>query len=110
MVCTVPNALVLLCHPCTVNDWELYQKLLDHLFSRHVKTSPELHPILMSEAPVSDCVCVCAWCVHVYVDRVVHYVLIQWNSKQKREKLTELMFEKYNVPAFFLCKTAVLSS
>ena len=29
--------------------------------------------------------------------------------RNKREKLTELMFEKYNVPAFFLCKNAVLS-
>ena len=30
--------------------------------------------------------------------------------KAKREKLTELMFETYNVPAFFLCKSAVLSA
>ena len=28
----------------------------------------------------------------------------------KREKLTEIMFEKYNLPAFFLCKNAVLSA
>ena len=34
----------------------------------------------------------------------------QWNTRQKREKLTEIMFEKYNVPAFFLCKNAVLSA
>lgn len=67
-----------------IEDWDLYQKLLDHLFMRHVKSSPELHPVLMSEAP--------------------------WNVKQKREKLTELMFETYNIPAFFLAKTAVLSS
>ena len=30
--------------------------------------------------------------------------------KAKREKVTELMFETYNVPAFFLCKSAVLSA
>lgn len=30
--------------------------------------------------------------------------------KEKRETLTELMFEKYNIPAFFLCKNAVLSA
>ena len=30
--------------------------------------------------------------------------------KSKREKVTELMFETYNVPAFFLCKSAVLSA
>ncbi|CAI8001281.1 Actin-like protein 6A, partial [Geodia barretti] len=33
-----------------------------------------------------------------------------WNVKSKREKVTELMFETYNVPAFFLCKSAVLSA
>lgn len=35
---------------------------------------------------------------------------IQWNVRPKREKLTELMFEKYNIPAFFLCKNAVLTA
>lgn len=33
----------------------------------------------------------------------------QWNTKAKREKLTELMFEKYNVPAFYVVKNAVLT-
>ncbi|CAJ0929889.1 unnamed protein product, partial [Ranitomeya imitator] len=35
---------------------------------------------------------------------------IPWNTRAKREKLTELMFEHYNIPAFFLCKTAVLTA
>lgn len=37
-------------------------------------------------------------------------VVWQWNVRAKREKLTEIMFEKYNIPAFFLCKNAVLSA
>lgn len=37
-------------------------------------------------------------------------VCLQWNTRAKREKLTELMFEHYNIPAFFLCKSAVLSA
>ena len=36
--------------------------------------------------------------------------IFQWNQKPRREKLTELMFEKYNVPAFFLVKNAVLAA
>eukprot|EP00061_Rhincodon_typus_P008667 g31484.t1 len=36
--------------------------------------------------------------------------LDRWNTRAKREKLTELMFEHYNIPAFFLCKTAVLTA
>jgi actin-related protein len=67
-----------------VEDWDLYQRLIDHLYRRHLKTTPTEHPVLMSEPP--------------------------WNVKSKREKVTELMFETYNVPAFFLCKSAVLSA
>ena len=40
----------------------------------------------------------------------MYVCIFQWNNKAKRERLTELMFEKYNVPAFFLCKNAVLSA
>lgn len=36
--------------------------------------------------------------------------LSQWNVRQKREKITELMFEKYQIPAFFLVKNAVLAA
>ena len=38
------------------------------------------------------------------------FFIFQWNVKGKREKLAEIMFEKYNVPAFFLCKNAVLTA
>lgn len=54
------------------------------LISMHCRSESQLHPVLMSEAP--------------------------WNQRAKREKMTELMFEKYNVPAFFLVKNAVLSA
>lgn len=67
-----------------VEDWDAFQAILDHTFNKHLKSDPALHPILMSEAP--------------------------WNARAKREKLTELMFEHYNIPAFFLCKTAVLTA
>ena len=40
----------------------------------------------------------------------LHFFFSQWNVRAKREKLTELMFEKYNIPAFFLCKSAVLTA
>ena len=40
----------------------------------------------------------------------VFVFLSQWNVRAKRERITELMFETYSVPAFFLCKSAVLSA
>ncbi|XP_038642874.1 actin-like protein 6B [Scyliorhinus canicula] len=67
-----------------IEDWDCFQAILDHTYSKHIKSEPNLHPVLMSEAP--------------------------WNTRVRREKLTELMFEHYNIPAFFLCKTAVLTA
>uniref|UniRef100_A0A8C7JQ21 Actin-like protein 6A n=1 Tax=Oncorhynchus kisutch TaxID=8019 RepID=A0A8C7JQ21_ONCKI len=67
-----------------IEDWDSFQAILDHTYKMHFKSEPSIHPVLMSEA--------------------------SWNTRAKREKLTELMFEHYNIPAFFLCKTAVLSS
>lgn len=67
-----------------VNDWDLFEKVMDHTYSKYIKSESELHPVLMSEPA--------------------------WNVRTNRERLTEVMFEKYNIPAFFLCKNAVLSA
>ncbi|XP_028399800.1 actin-like protein 6A [Dendronephthya gigantea] len=67
-----------------IEDWDMFENLLEHVYKRHIRSDPSLHPVLMSEA--------------------------SWNVRPKREKLTELMFEKYDIPAFFLCKDAVLTS
>lgn len=67
-----------------IEDWDLFERVLDYVYSKHIKSEPHLHPVLMSET--------------------------SWNARSKREKLTELMFEKYNIPAFFLSKNAVLSA
>lgn len=67
-----------------IEDWDLFDKMLGHIYDKHVHSDPQLHPVLISEAP--------------------------WNVRAKREKLTELMFEKYKVPAFFLVKNAMLAA
>lgn len=67
-----------------VEDWDSFDKMLEHVYDRHVQSSSQLHPVLMSEAP--------------------------WNIRSKRERITELMFEKYKVPAFFLVKNATLAA
>lgn len=57
---------------------------MDYTYGKVVQSDAEYHPVLFSECP--------------------------WNIRSKREKLTELMFEKYNVPAYFLVKNAVLAA
>ncbi|KAJ3338327.1 Actin-like 6A [Gonapodya sp. JEL0774] len=67
-----------------VNDWDAYEQLIDHALYDLLRANPAEHPLLFSE-PV-------------------------WNTRDLREKVTELMFEAYNVPAFFLVKDAVLTA
>ncbi|XP_072349551.1 actin-like protein 6B isoform X8 [Scyliorhinus torazame] len=86
-----------------IEDWDCFQAILDHTYSKHIKSEPNLHPVLMSEAPVSSS---CNPHTKQRADPQIH----PWNTRAKREKLTELMFEHYNIPAFFLCKTAVLTA
>ena len=35
-----------------IENWDLFEKLLDHSYKRHIRSDSELHPVLMSEAPV----------------------------------------------------------
>lgn len=67
-----------------IDNWDLFEAVLDHAFEKVLKSESEEHAVLFTEAP--------------------------WNHKAKREQLTELMLEKYSVPAFFICKTAVLAA
>lgn len=67
-----------------IEDWDLFEKVLDYTYSKVIHSESKYHPVLMSEAP--------------------------WNVRNKRERLMELMFEKYNVPAFYLSKNAVLAA
>jgi actin-like protein 6A len=69
---------------CTVSDWELYERLLDHGFQKALGVDPKHHPVLLAEPT--------------------------YNTRQLRERATELLFEKYQVPALFTAKNPVLST
>ncbi|XP_035726468.1 actin-like protein 6B [Vespa mandarinia] len=67
-----------------VEDWDMFERLTEYTYKQRLHALPEHHPILMTECP--------------------------WNTRLKREKLLELMFEKFNVPAMYICKNAVLAA
>ncbi|KAL6438203.1 hypothetical protein ACFW04_004426 [Cataglyphis niger] len=67
-----------------IEDWDMFERLTEYTYKQRLHALAEHHPILMTECP--------------------------WNTRLKREKLLELMFEKFNVPAMYICKNAVLAA
>lgn len=58
--------------------------MTDEVFGEYLRVDPKDHPILFTEPSL--------------------------HNKENRLKLTEIMFEKYGIPAMFICKSAVLSA
>ena len=66
-----------------INDWEAMEKIWHYTFYNDMRVNPNEHPVLMTEAPL--------------------------NPRVNREKMTEVMFETFNVPALYVSMQAVLS-
>ncbi|KAI9010679.1 actin-related protein [Hyaloraphidium curvatum] len=66
-----------------VESWDDMERIWQHVYSEELKTLPEEHPVLLTEAPL--------------------------NPRQNRERAAQILFETFNVPALFMSVQAVLA-
>ena len=67
----------------TIDNFDLFEKNLNYILEENLYINLSDHPLLFSEPSL--------------------------HNKSNRIKLTEFMFEKYKIPAIYICKSAVLS-
>ncbi|CDF39218.1 ARPC5 [Chondrus crispus] len=67
-----------------VDNWDLFEQLLSHTFKRSLRIETRENAMLFSDP--------------------IH------NGRKARERIAELMFEKFEVPAVYLARSAVLSA
>eukprot|EP01118_Nematostelium_gracile_P008499 TRINITY_DN2816_c0_g1_i1.p1 TRINITY_DN2816_c0_g1~~TRINITY_DN2816_c0_g1_i1.p1 ORF type:complete len:294 (+),score=70.83 TRINITY_DN2816_c0_g1_i1:160-1041(+) len=66
-----------------VTDWDATEKIFHHVISNQLQIAPEYHSFLLTDSPL--------------------------NPKINRQKMTEMMFEKFQIPALYIAIQSVLA-
>jgi actin-like protein 6B len=69
---------------CLVNDFDPVPSMVSHAIEKSLGCDPREHPVIVTEPT--------------------------WNTPAHRERMAEIMFEQFKVPAFYIANTGVLNA
>jgi len=75
---------LLLMKPSPVEDFTHIPNIIDHAFNKTLRCEPADHPVLVTEPA--------------------------WNTPANRERMAEILFEEFKVPAFYIANSGVLTA
>jgi actin-related protein len=81
---TLTSRVLVLCSYVKVTDFKVVPSLVRYALKDILHCKPEEHPILVTEPA--------------------------WNTTANRERMAEIMFEEFQVPAFYIANTGVLNA
>ena len=87
-----------------VTNWGDMEEIWRHTYDRELRTTPEEHPVLHTEAPLNPKVR-----TRDLSPLQARTVLTAVSPQGCREKMTQIMFEGFGVPAFYVQVQALLS-
>jgi actin-related protein len=67
-----------------ISNWDRFEQLWEYAYKTALNVQSKEHPVVFADP--------------------------SWDTKQNREKLCELAFEKFDIPGFYLGRSAVLSA
>ncbi len=66
-----------------ISDWKAWEKIIHHIFYRELRVNPQEQPVLLTEAPLTP--------------------------RENRERMAEILFESFGVPALYIGTQAILA-
>jgi len=61
-----------------IEDWDIFEKILNYTYAKCIKSESEFHPVLMSEAPVCY---INFFMLHSFSEHICLHIIVEHTGK-----------------------------